>query len=61
VPELHRLQEWLGSAALAADDKATEVVQIVSVFWVDGAAMQRADEIYFLGLMPVAGGRRSRP
>jgi hypothetical protein len=61
VPQLHRLQERLGFAALAADDEATEVVLIVSVLWADGAAMPTVDEVYFLGLMPVAGGRRRQP
>jgi hypothetical protein len=45
----------LDTAASAVEDEAVEETEIISVFWAEGAAMPKADEIYFLGLMLVAG------
>jgi hypothetical protein len=45
----------LDTAASAVEDEAMEETEIISVFWAEGAAMPTADEIYFLGLMLVAG------
>jgi hypothetical protein len=45
----------LDTTASAVEDEAMEETEIISVFWAEGAAMPTADEIYFLGLMLVAG------
>jgi len=45
----------LDTTAAAVEDEAMEETAVITVFWAEGAAMPTADEIYFLGLMLVAG------